>query len=65
MRTIFREVKYFHPERKTMPNGCNYQRGGFMNECRINKNSFVLDKDVHGEQYSLSNYIGLDPKGHK
>ena len=29
-----------------------------MNECRINKNSFVLDKDVHGEQYSLSKYKG-------
>ncbi len=51
--TPFREVKYFHPKRKTMPNGCNYQRGGFLNECRINKDSFVLDEGVHSEQYGL------------
>ena len=48
--TPFREVKYFHPNRKTMPNGCHFQRGGFLNECRINKDSFVLDEGVHGGQ---------------
>lgn len=56
--TPFKEVKYFHPTIKAMPNGCNFQRGGFLNECRINKNSFLLDEGVHGEQYGLRKYRG-------
>lgn len=35
-------VKYFHPEGKSMPNGSQYQRGGFLQECKQNTNSFVL-----------------------
>lgn len=35
-------VKYFHPECKSMPNGSHYQRGGFLQECKQNTNSFVL-----------------------
>ena len=56
--TNFREVKYFHPNGKTMPNGSHYQRGGFMNECRENENRFILDEGVHGEQYGLSEFRG-------
>ena len=56
--TPFREIDYFHPDGKHMPNGSNYQRGGFLTECRINRNSFVLDEGVHGEQYGLSKYRG-------
>ena len=56
--TPFKEVKYFHPERKTMPNGCFYQRGGFLNECKNNKDSFVVNEGVHSEQYGLVNYRG-------
>lgn len=29
--TPFREIKHFHPSGKSMPNGCHYQRGGFLN----------------------------------
>ena len=56
--THFKEVKYFHPSGKTMPNGSHYQRGGFINECKINKDNFVLDEGVHGEQYSMAQYRG-------
>ena len=56
--THFKEVKYFHPSGKTMPNGSHYQRGGFINECKINKDNFVLDEGVHGEQYGMAYYRG-------
>ena len=56
--TPFREVKNFHPIMRHMPNGCNYQRGGFLNECRINSNAFILNEDVHSEQYGMSKYRG-------
>ena len=56
--TNWNEVKYFHPQRQTMPNGSHYQRGGFLQECRENSNSFVLDEGVHGNQYGMSKYRG-------
>lgn len=56
--TNWTEVKYFHPQRQTMPNGSHYQRGGFLQECRENLNSFVLDEGVHGNQYGMSKYRG-------
>ena len=52
------EVKYFHPQRQTMPNGSHYQRGGFLQECRENLNSFILDEGVHGKQYGMAKYRG-------
>ena len=52
------EVKYFHPQRQTMPNGSHYQRGGFIQECRENQNSFILDEGVHGNQYGMAEYRG-------
>lgn len=57
-RYTFNEIKYFHPSGKALPNGSHYQKGGFLNECRQNANSFVLDEGVHGEQYGLSKYRG-------
>jgi hypothetical protein len=54
----FKEIKYFHPSGATLPNGSNYQKGGFLNECRKNMNSFVLTEGVHGEQYGMSKYRG-------
>lgn len=45
--TSFKEVKYFHPEGMSMPNGCHYQRGGFLMECKINKESFLLTEGMH------------------
>jgi len=56
--TPFKEIKNFHPTGKSMPNGSHYQRGGYLNECRSNKDSFILDEGVHGEQYGLSKYRG-------
>lgn len=52
-KTNWSEVKHFHPEGKSMPNGSHYQRGGFLYECRQNKSSFVLDKGVHMNQYGM------------
>lgn len=56
--TPFREIKYFHPNGNTMPNGSHYQRGGFINECKINKDNFILNEEVHGEQYGIEKYKG-------
>ena len=56
--TNWTEVKYFHPQRQTMPNGSHYQRGGFLQECRRNLNSFILDEGVHGNQYGMAEYSG-------
>lgn len=56
--TRWKEVKYFHPEGKTMPNGSHYQRGGFIHECKQNSNSFILDEGVHNNQYGMTNYRG-------
>lgn len=56
--TTFREIKYFHPNGKTMPNGSHYQRGGFLHECKMNKDSFILDESVHGGQYGMTRYRG-------
>lgn len=54
----FREVKYFSKNGKTMPNGIGYQRGNFIKECKDNKNAFILNEDVHSNQYGLTNYRG-------
>lgn len=53
-----KEVKYFHPSGDSLPNGSNYQKGGFLNECRKNMNNFVLDEGIHGEQYGMAKYRG-------
>lgn len=53
-----KEIKYFHPSGRILPNGSNYQKGGFLNECKKNKDSFILDEGVHGEQYGMSKYRG-------
>ena len=58
IHTNWTEVKYFHPQRQTMPNGSHYQRGGFLQECRENLNSFILDEGVHGKQYGMAKYRG-------
>ena len=51
-------VKYFHPEGKSMPNGSHYQRGGFLQECKQNTNSFVLDEGIHSNQCGMTKYMG-------
>lgn len=54
----FKEIEWFSPNGKTMPNGYSIQRGGFIKECKDNANSFVLSEDVHSNQYGLSDYRG-------
>lgn len=56
--THWKEVKYFHPEGRNMPNGSHYQRGGYIQECKQNINSFILDEGVHNNQYGMSEYRG-------
>lgn len=57
-KVTINEIKYFHPYRKSMPNGSHYTRGGFLHECFVNLNSFRLDEGVHPEQYGLAKYRG-------
>ena len=52
------EIKYFHPSGKTLPNGSFYQKGGFLRECKINKESFILTEDIHDKQYNMKDYRG-------
>ena len=52
------EIKYFHPSGKTLPNGSFYQKGGFLSECKINKESFILSEDIHDKQYNMKDYRG-------
>lgn len=54
----FREIKQFHPEGKSMPNGISYQRGEYARECIDNLQSFVLNEGVHGIQGGMKNYRG-------
>lgn len=54
----WKEVRYFHPEGKDMPNGSHYQRGYFICECKTNASSFVLDEEVHDLQYEQERYRG-------
>ncbi len=54
----FREIKHFHPEGESMPNGVAFHRGGYLKECMENIQAFVLDEGVHDKQYGLKNYRG-------
>lgn len=56
--TCWKKVKYFHPEGKGMPNGSHYQRGGFIRECILNTNSFVIDETTHPTQNGTQKYRG-------
>jgi len=42
----FREIKNFSPEGKCMPNGIGIQRGGFLHECKKNREAFEIDQPV-------------------
>lgn len=57
-KKCFKEVRYFSRNGKGMPNGVGFQRGGFLHECKINAESFVLNEKVHDNQYGLSDYRG-------
>lgn len=57
-KKAFKEIKYFSKDGSSMPNGHGIQRGGFLRECRENKNAFVLNEEIHGEQYGLADYRG-------
>lgn len=54
----FREIKHFHPEGESMPNGVAFHRGGYLKECMENIQAFVLDEGVHRKQYGLKDYRG-------
>ena len=48
----FKEIKYFSPDGRTMPNGIGFQRGNFIKECADNANSFALTEAVFCGQKS-------------
>ena len=35
-------IQYFHPRGESLPNGSHIQRGGFLGECRKNKEAFTM-----------------------
>ena len=49
-----KEVEFFHPSGKSLPNGSYIQRGGFLHECRQNKESYTIDKIMHDTNNGLS-----------
>lgn len=66
-----KEIKYFSPNGKKMPNGSHYHKGGFLHECKLNSEKFSINNNqylitdkktiveaIHGEQYGLSDYRG-------
>lgn len=72
---VINEITYFHPSgRMTLPNGSNYQQGGFLKECRDNEKKFnlttertlykfngdgeVISEAISPEQYGLVDYRG-------
>ena len=57
-KRAIKEIKYFHPNNAKMPNGIGVQRGGYLYECRKNKNSFILSEGIHSNQYGLEKYRG-------
>ena len=42
----FKEIKYFSPDGKSMPNGIGFQRGGYLHKCKKNKEAFETDKSI-------------------
>lgn len=42
---LFKEIEYFHPNGKNMPNGIYYQRGCFLHECQENEHKFMIYDD--------------------
>lgn len=54
----FKEITYFSPDGKKMPNGVAFQRGGFLHECKENADKFVVDKGIHPAQDGLNKYRG-------
>jgi hypothetical protein len=57
-KKAFKEIKYFSRDGSSMPNGSAIQRGGFLHECRMNKEAFVIDEAIHSQQYGLGDYRG-------
>ena len=43
----FREIKYFSPSGKGMPNGVGFQRGNFLHECQKNQEAFDISQTVN------------------
>ena len=55
---MIREIIYFHPTGLSLPNGSHIQRGGFLNQCRQNRNAYTLDEAVYGVQHHLARSRG-------
>lgn len=46
----FREIKYFSPSGKGMPNGVGFQRGNFLHECQKNQDAFDISQTIPSNQ---------------
>lgn len=54
----FKELKTFHPSGKDCPDTNYIHKGYFYGESDKNRNSFIINEKIHGEQYGLKNYRG-------
>jgi hypothetical protein len=54
----FKEIKYFSPDGKSMPNGIGIQRGGFLHECMKNKEAFEIDQSICMAHNNKREYLG-------
>lgn len=46
----FREIKYFSPDGKGLPNGVGFQRGNFLHECQKNQEAFDISQTLSSNQ---------------
>ncbi|MBR5862989.1 MAG: hypothetical protein IKY76_00320 [Alistipes sp.] len=65
-RRHFREVKYFSPDGRDMPNGVGFQRGNFIKSCADNARNFTLSPASHSANSRVgvivfpSNILSID-----
>lgn len=54
----FKEIKYFSPDGKSLPNGIGIQRGGFLHECKQNRDAFEIGQPVRPVHSSKKEHQG-------
>ena len=57
-KSTVKEVKYFHPDGKPIPNSLHIHKGYYFEQCVKNSNSFELNEKIHDKQYGLRDYRG-------
>lgn len=53
-----KEIEYFHPTGRSLPNGICYMKGGFIKECLKNSDTFIRTVDTIDQLLSLPDHQG-------